>query len=437
VQEFRLGFAPGGWDAFVSFAASKGIKASACAACGLAISRPDGSAYDRFRERIMFPIFDISGRPVAFGGRIVGEGEPKYLNSPESVLYHKNRTLYGLHKSRPFIKEKGYVIIVEGYMDFLGLYQAGITNCVATSGTALTEEHGRIIRRFTSRVVLMFDGDGAGIAAAQRAVFLLAPAGLDVRVLILPDEHDPDTYVLKYGAANLLALVGNAQPGIRFAIDRAIQAHGADTPQGKSLIVNQMAPLAAATSDPIVASEYVRQIAECTGVREQFILDAIRKLKGRPEQKSAQANAPASGTEEFFSSIEGAVVSLLVQHPPLIDTAMERISRETFTDTFSANLYSMIIDAYHFDPSLETMVSRMDDGEEKRILSRMLVDVRPTQDPGAELQHAILRLEAKKLKSRMRAISARLRQEKDSSAKKKLLEEQQSIARRLKELELR
>jgi len=439
VQEFRIGYAPAGWDSLTAHAAAQGVTPAALAACGLAIERPDGSVYDRFRDRIMFPIFDISGRPIAFGGRgLAADAEPKYLNSPETALYRKTRTMYGLHKARQHIKEKGFAILVEGYMDFLSLYQAGIRNCVATSGTALTEEHGRILRRFTPRLVLMFDGDEAGIHAAERAVFLLAPLGLDVRVLMLPPEHDPDTYVLKHGAQALCGLMETAAPGIQFVIDRAVKENGLDTPQGKSLVVNRMTALVAATSDPIVAAEYARQIAERTGVREQFVHDAVKKARRAAEEgRPGAAGTAAGGVDEFVNSLEGGIVALLVHHPDLIEVAMERVSQESFADAFFANLYSLIIETYRRDPSLATLMDRVDEGEAKRVLARILVKPLPVENAADELRHALRRLEVKRLKGRMRAISAGLKASRDESEKKKLLAEQQAIALRLREMDAR
>ena len=200
IREFRLGYAPPGWSELLSYAKQRGIPQEALIQCGLAISRPDKKIYDRFRDRIMFPVFDTSKRPIGFGGRgLAPDAEPKYLNSPETLLYQKNRTLYGLHAAQHHIKQAKSVIIVEGYMDFLALYQAGIKNVIATSGTALTDTQARIIQRFSSTVFLVFDGDSAGVNAAKRAVFVLAPYNLDIRVLILPDEEDPDSYIKKYG----------------------------------------------------------------------------------------------------------------------------------------------------------------------------------------------------------------------------------------------
>jgi DNA primase len=433
VRDFMLGYAEPGWDGFVAYAAHKGVSAAACAECGLAVSRPDGTAYDRFRDRIIFPVFDIAGRVIAFGGRAVADGqEPKYLNSPETVLYHKTRTLYGLNRSRQAIKEKGHAVCVEGYMDFLSLYQAGIVNCIATSGTALTEEHGRVIRRFTQRVVLLFDGDEAGMRAAERGVFLLAPLGLDVRVCVLPDGNDPDSFVRAKGAAALTTLMDGAVDGMRYAVDRAQARFGTSTPQGKSGVVKHLLPLIAATSDPIIASEYVKYVSERCGLREQLLYAEIRKMRGTPHPGTGEL--PADEFERYLNSIEGRIMQLCVRNPGCIERAMERISPDSFTDQFSRNIYSLIVDTYRLDPSLATLMDRVEDGGEKRFLSRVLIQPEHVQNPEEELQYCCSRLDARRLKKRMRVISTRLKEQVDESEKTHLLDELQSIARTLREM---
>lgn len=200
VKEFRLGFAPSGWSSLIMFFQEQRIPLSTLVKCGLAVEKENGGGYDRFRNRVIFPLHDLSGRVIAFAGRGMNdEVQPKYLNSPETLLYKKKDFLYGLYKSRQYIKDQGYCLVMEGYMDYLTLYQAGIRNGVASSGTAFTAEHGRLLQRFTSKIVLVFDGDSAGQTAAQRAVFILAPLDLDISILVLPGDEDPDSFVKSHG----------------------------------------------------------------------------------------------------------------------------------------------------------------------------------------------------------------------------------------------
>jgi len=208
-EEFGVGWAPENSDAFTKHALSQGYTADVLESAGLSLKRDDGSLYDRFRARIMFPIYTPSGRVVGFGGRILGKDAKlaKYVNSPESVVYQKSRILYGLWQSRQDIRKSDQVFLTEGYLDVIALHQAGIPRAVASSGTSLTQEQAHLITRYTDNVTVLFDGDSAGVKAALRGIDILLEEGLSVRVLNLPNGHDPDSYLKAHGSESFLAYV--------------------------------------------------------------------------------------------------------------------------------------------------------------------------------------------------------------------------------------
>jgi len=259
VDRFNLGYAPKGWDHLIRFFSKKRISGKLLETAGLVVSRRDRSGnYDRFRDRIIFPITDINMKIVGFGGRVMDDGEPKYLNSPETPVYNKSRTLYGMHLAKNACRTTGSVYIVEGYLDLLALHQHGIENSVATLGTALTADHIRLLTRFAQRMVLVYDSDDAGIRSAQRCIDtfwkehvdfrrddVFQEENADTRILVLPQGHDPDSFVFENGA-EAFETAASAAPGIiSFLIDRAIQKHGLST-EGKIRVVSQLqAPLAA------------------------------------------------------------------------------------------------------------------------------------------------------------------------------------------------
>ena len=195
VDTFRLGYAPEGWRGLRDHLQREKITLKHAEQAGLLVARNDGDCYDRFRGRLMFPIEDINGNVIAFGGRIIGEGEPKYLNSPESAVYVKGRHLYGLARAKSAIRKDETLIIVEGYFDLLALWNAGISNVVATLGTALTREQVDLIRRYTASVAVTFDTDAGGKAALERSMSLFLERGLKARAVVLPDGKDPDEFV--------------------------------------------------------------------------------------------------------------------------------------------------------------------------------------------------------------------------------------------------
>lgn len=211
LQKFGIGYSRDNWTDLTDYMKSQGVTEDMLYELGLCSkSSKEGKAdrvYDKFRGRVMFPIFNVMGKVIGFGGRILGEGEPKYLNSPESIVFQKKNNLYGLNLTKGEIQSEGYAIVVEGYMDVIGLYQAGIRNVTASLGTALTENQARLLKKYTGKVVLCYDSDSAGIKAALRGIDVLRDAGLDVRVLHVDDGKDPDEYIKKHGADEFRALI--------------------------------------------------------------------------------------------------------------------------------------------------------------------------------------------------------------------------------------
>lgn len=427
VKEFRLGYAPNGWSNLTDYAKSKNISEDKLVACGLAVSSSQGSApYDRFRNRILFPIFDLSGRPIAFGGRSMDdEAKPKYLNSPDTNLYRKNRVLYGLNHARASITEKGFAIFVEGYMDFLSLYQAGIKNVVATSGTALTEEHGQLIRRFTSKIVLVFDGDSAGSVAAERAVFTLAPQNLDMYVFILPEGEDPDTYIHKYGSDSFYKHIDNADDAVQFIINRALTMYSPETAKGKSSIVEHLLPLIQSTSDTIMKAELIKRAAEKLDIKEHHIYAKLPRRKQRGDQPGKEP--PVTVSDHFIETEEGSFLHILIKEPELIETAKKHITTETFSDSFIKKLFSLIVQTYTEDKSLKKIIDRTDNGDIKKALSLMLIKEIPSDNHEEDLSHKVKRFLLRLNKMRMHENTIKLRNEKNPDAKKKLLYEQKAL----------
>src|SRR5437867_1203560 len=231
VQSFRLGFAPDSWEALSTHLRQKGATQEQLELSGLVVKKEEGGSYDRFRGRLMFPVFDAQGKPIAFGGRTLDpEGEPKYLNSPETSAYIKGRNLFGLNLTRDEIRRQGFAILVEGYLDLIVPYQFGVRNLVASLGTALTPEQVKLIGRFARKVVVNYDGDRAGMQAAKRAIETLLTEDLEVKVLVLPDNADPDDFIREHGVSEYNRRRTEATPHIQFVIDQAVRDRNLNNP---------------------------------------------------------------------------------------------------------------------------------------------------------------------------------------------------------------
>lgn len=262
-EKFRIGYAPAveveGWN-YLGGKLSAGELGAAIEA-GLLVKKEQGGSYDRFRDRIVFPIAEISGRVCGFGGRIVGEGQPKYLNSPESVIYNKSKMLLGLYQQKEDIRRQNHAVVVEGNFDLISLVAHGLPHVVAPLGTALTREQLRLLKRFASEVTLLFDGDAAGMKAAVRGASIFLAEQIPAKVALLPEGEDPDTYIRKNGLPSINSLLAQAESLPEFLFARWTQEYGAGL-DGKSRIVEELRPLASASPSPLQRSVLISHFAE-------------------------------------------------------------------------------------------------------------------------------------------------------------------------------
>jgi len=298
IKDFELGYALDSWDGLLTAALRDGYSMEVLEKAGL-LSRKEERVYDRFRGRVTFPVHNLSGKVIAFGARMLSSdkqsGQPKYINSPETEIYHKSQVLYGMHLAKNVIRQKENCYLVEGYMDVIAMHQAGISNVVASSGTALTDEQVKLIRRFTENVTLLFDGDPAGIRAAVRGIDLLLSGGLNVRLVLLPDGHDPDSYSRSTGATALQEyLVSNARDFITF-IASLYANDAAGDPIRKAESVREIVKSISKVPDGIKRSVYTAETAKLLGVPEQVLLTELNKIlisDRRNRERSAEEVQP-------------------------------------------------------------------------------------------------------------------------------------------------
>lgn len=287
-KRWRLGYAPGKRGALTAHLATQGFARDEAVEANLALLGDRGEVKDRFFNRLMFPISDLQGRVIAFGGRVIGEGQPKYLNSSDTPIFHKSANMYAIDRAKSSIVSTGTAVVVEGYTDVIALHEAGITNAVATLGTALGARHVKLLGRFAKRIVYLFDGDEAGMRAADRAAEFLdfsstpeaGNARLDVLVAIIPEGKDPADYVAAQGAAEMRAVIEGAQPLLRFVIDRRIEAHDLTTPEGRSRALTAAAGVLASVRG-ILMQDYANYAAGRLMVDYETVRSVMRNA--RPE----------------------------------------------------------------------------------------------------------------------------------------------------------
>lgn len=337
-QEFGLGYAPAKWDAVIRLAKSRSLNPEILVKAGLALEKEGGGMYDRFRGRITFAIHNLSGQIVAFGARrIVDDNSPKYINSPETDIYQKRYILYGLYQSREHIRRANEVIIVEGYTDLISLSRSGVRNVVATSGTALTEEHSRLLRRYTSNATILYDSDSAGASAALRGGDILLQNGLEVKIATLPAGQDPDDFCRQSGADAIRELVARAVPIIDFKLQGLKDQGLLRTPSQKAAATRDLLASIARISDPIQRSFLVRDLAEKLHVEESALWSEMRKherqSRVRVQSEGTQKQAVESKSRYFESRRGAAELGLLevaLNEPQLIGKILQNVRHDDF-----------------------------------------------------------------------------------------------------------
>lgn len=335
IRRFGLGFCPASKDSFTKEALSKGYKPEFLIATGLSIERDNGTLYDRFADRVIFPIHSLSGRISAFGGRTLKTDKTvaKYVNSPESEIYVKRRSLYGIYFAKGGISKEDKCFLVEGYLDVISMHQLGITNVVASSGTSLTVEQIRLIRRFTTNITIIYDGDPAGIKASLRGIDLVLEEGMNVKIVLLPNNDDPDSFSQKHTKEEVLDFIAaNEQDFIDFKSDMLLQEAG-DDPRKRAGLINSIATSIAVIPDAIARSLYSERCASQFGVRADLIFERVRLLREEKKQKefekagksttadgipttvqtAAAASAENSITDNFFAPCEKEIAYYLVK----------------------------------------------------------------------------------------------------------------------------
>ncbi len=288
IQKLKIGYALNSWDSMLSFFQKQSISPEEVEKAGLALRRTKNEGhYDRFRGRIIFPIFTLAGKVVAFGGRALFDQDPKYLNSPDTPIYTKGDVLYGLNFCKQDIREKKEMILVEGYTDFLSLFQSGITNTAASLGTSLTANQTALALRFAPRLIICYDGDIAGEKAARRAISLGFKKGLQIKIMLLPKGHDPDSFITKNGAEKFLSLAKKSITGLKFLIDMQLKETRKDIPEEKARIAREIVKEIDNIPDAIIRSEYIKQTGEYLGIDEN-LLRATTEYKPSGEKRVVQ-----------------------------------------------------------------------------------------------------------------------------------------------------
>ena len=422
-KKWRLGYSPDAWDGLIQHAVTKKLAAELLAAGGLALQRDRGDGfYDRFRGRLMFPICDEQGRAVGFSGRILTDAkdQPKYVNSPETPIFQKGRILFALDKAKRAILDEKYAIVCEGQVDTISCHEAGVENVVAPQGTALTEQHARILKRYAEEVVLMFDADAAGQNAIVRSAGPLWDAGVVIRVAVLPPRHDPDSYVKAFGGEKLKELVTKAPSFFLYLLDRLSQQHDPRTERGKLQIARQMAEWLARIPTPILLATYAQQTARRLDIGEDVLRKEVTKLTGSRRDRTGIAggddelNDAADIDEERPRGLpaEEMLLRTMLADERIIEIAAERLDLAWLSNSLAGQTIQDALRLYNGRNwnGPNSLLNQPQSDQTSRLVSELLLNQESVKQPEAAAADCLATLEQRWMKQRLGELRRQLQQ---------------------------
>ena len=433
-EEYGLGFAPDGWRELREAALARGIADEDLLEAGLlATSDRADEPYDRFRNRLMFSIRDLRDRPIAFGGRVLGKADehaPKYINSPETPIFHKSRTLYGLNRARHAIRREEHSLVTEGFMDVLTLHIGGFPTAVAPLGTALTSEQADLLKRYSSRVYLLYDSDSAGLKATFRAADVLLSAGCHPMVVTFPDGEDPDSVLRDEGSEALRGYLADAVDVLERKLQILDRQGYLDTIEGKRRAVDGLLSTLRSVQDPALLDIYLGRAAERTGVRRDTLVGEVARERMTPRRRPATATRPGSEVRSRpdersgSAAVERTLLLLLARDRGLIDVAVESGLQEGhFRDDALRRIYSSLLVAGNGEPVLDEDVSD--------VWSALGADETEVVHPREAFDETVRRIVHRAKMDRLAQIDRELELADEDQARRLLIEKEQ-VARELR-----
>ncbi len=431
ISAFKLGYAADEWDGLTRFLKDKTGDLKTALEAGLILPKKTGGYYDRFRGRVIFPIFDLRKQIVGFGGRVLDHSLPKYLNTPETPIFQKGELLYGLHMAYEAIRKTGYVVIVEGYTDVLALVKHGFQGAVATLGTALTRDHIRRLKGYAQEAVLVFDPDAAGMAAAMRSLPLFLNEGMSSKVLILPKGDDPDTFVNTNSIKAFQELLEGSIPTFDFFLDRKL-AESRSTIEGRSNAVKEVIPVLLDLNSEVQRSLYARRLSEKLGVPESSFLKEMEKEKMQKSMKAEGSQVQdRSSYQEVKVSDDVFFLNVLVHHPGSIERLVRLNLKSLLSDPPTIEIFETIARNYRGQDSfsLEQMMNNLSGEPAKEVFREAMVSPSRFQD---EEVHLILSDFEERIKIKTTAARAKASGDIESYNKVLKLKRERDVLPRMK-----
>ena len=407
IIDHRLGYAQNSWDGLLKFLLKKGVPLSRVSEVGLIIPKKAQGFYDRFRGRVIFPIINIHDKVIGFGGRVLDNSLPKYLNSPESSIYNKSNSLYGLKVAKDFIRSEDRVIVVEGYFDLLSLNQYNIKNVAATLGTSLTTGHIRILRRYTNNIITVFDADEAGKKAAARSLDVLLKHGTSPKIAVLPSGFDPDSFVRKVGEKGFKEIIAGSIPLIEFAINEVIKKHDISSVEGKVKIIEDVTPILSKIENKIERDIYIQRVSNRLDIKEDTIVSQLLKTKkpgGVLQEKGVQ------------SMDEDIVEKLLLKLMLLNSEVVHRIQEEAIIEEFVNKQYKeiglLLLEEFNRQGRIDLgrVINCLEDESSKSLISQLSIEKESIEDVPKILKDCINKIRMHKVDEEIKILDIKIKE---------------------------
>jgi DNA primase len=411
VKNFSLGCADASWKSLADYLSKRGISPDIGSKAGLVLRGKEGSYYDLFRNRMIFPIWDAGGKVIGFGARVLDDSLPKYINSPETAVYKKSQHLYGLNFAKNSIREKGFAIITEGYLDVITSHQYGITNTIASLGTALTVEQIRLLRRYTHNVVMLYDADQAGETASIRGLDLFLEEGMNVKIAALEKGHDPDSYIRKFGPRGFDAAVKKAKNLFQYKLDILKERFGGTEPEVKAEIVKEMLSTISKIRNNIIKAEYIKNLSHELSVKEELLWEELKEdKKGAKVSREAVNRIQAVKREIIISPAEKILIKLMLEDVNVIDIVKENLRPLDFKTPSARYLVETIFDIYDENKILDIkkIITCMEDRVSPGMISFIVTEDIEIKDRARNIADCIRNIKKEKKDEALKNIQNRL-----------------------------
>jgi len=435
IKKFRLGFADSSWKGLLDYLAGRGIKQDMIFQAGLVTRGKENSYYDLFRNRIVFPIFDVRDRVIGFGARVMDETLPKYINSPETAVYKKGQHLYGLNIAKTSIKERNFAIITEGYLDVMTCHQYGANNAIASLGTALTIEQVRLLKRYTHNAVMLYDSDQAGEMASIRGLDLLLEEGMNVKIATLEKGHDPDSFLRKFGKEKFDAAIKGSKSLFTYKLDILNARFDSREPESKAEIIKEMLSTIHRVKNAIVKAEYIKLLSQELSVKEDAVWEELKKIKTRPESRATSDERRNICQPIDISPAEQILARLMLEDMNIVKTVRDELKPSDFRNNDIRNIIETLFSIKDHDGAIDIrrLMNSMAERVPQNVISRIVNEDVDIKDKEKNVCDCIMAIKKENRSRLLKDIQGRLSVAQKSGyeeEEKKLLEEFNDLIKR-------